>query len=153
MNRAIDLARPRIVSLLQWLHARLFSTWSSSLASLGILYLAWMLIPPLIDWAFVRAVWSPANATLCRDAIGRSACWAFVADKYRFILFGTFPFDQQWRPALTIAILIGLYMLSALRVRRSRIVSFWLIGMAPSACSCGEACSDSATSRTNAGAG
>ena len=51
MNRAIDLATPRIVSLLQWLHTRLFSTWSSSLASLGILYLAWMLIPPLIDWA------------------------------------------------------------------------------------------------------
>ena len=115
MNRAIDLATPRIVSLLQWLHTRLFSTWSSSLASLGILYLAWMLIPPLIDWAFVRAVWSPENASLCRDAISRSACWAFVADKYRFILFGTFPFDQQWRPALTIAILIGLYTLSALR--------------------------------------
>ena len=130
MNRAIDLATRRIVSLLQWLHTRLFSTWSSSLASLGILYLAWMLIPPLIDWAFVRAVWSPENASLCRDAIGRSACWAFVADKYRFILFGTFPFDQQWRPALTIAILIGLYTLSALRVRRSRIVSLWLTGMA-----------------------
>jgi general L-amino acid transport system permease protein len=130
MNRAIDLATPRIVSLLQWLHTRLFSTWFSSLASLGILYLAWMLIPPLIDWAFVRAVWSPENASLCRDAIGRSACWAFVADKYRFILFGTFPFDQQWRPALTIAILIGLYTLSALRVQRSRIVSLWLTGMA-----------------------
>jgi hypothetical protein len=72
LNCAIDLATPRIVSLLQWLHARLFSIWSSSLASLGILYPSWMLIPPLIDWAFVREGWSPENASLCRDAIGRS---------------------------------------------------------------------------------
>ncbi|HET9549691.1 MAG TPA: amino acid ABC transporter permease, partial [Candidatus Binatia bacterium] len=71
---------------LQWLRTRLFSSWSSGFVTLGILYLAWILVLPLIEWAFLRAVWSPMNASLCRDAIGRGACWAFVADKYRFIL-------------------------------------------------------------------
>ena len=121
----------RVASALQCLRARLFSSWASSLATIGILYLGWKTVPPLIEWAFIRAVWSPANASLCRSAIGHGACWAFIADKYRFILFGTFPFDQQWRPALVIAILIGLYALSATQsVRRSHLVIVWLIALA-----------------------
>ncbi|MGH7855184.1 MAG: amino acid ABC transporter permease, partial [Candidatus Binatia bacterium] len=94
---------------LSWLRARLFSTWLSSVATLTIIYLAWRLVPPLIEWAFVHAVWSPENSRLCRDAVGQGACWAFIADKYRFILFGTFPAGEHWRPALVIVILIGLY--------------------------------------------
>jgi general L-amino acid transport system permease protein len=131
MNLAINVTETRTMSALSWLRARLFSSWSSSLVTLAILYLAWKSVPSLIEWAFIRAVWSPENAILCRDAIGHGACWAFVADKYRFILFGTFPFDQQWRPALVVAILVGLYVLSALRgLRRAGLISFWLAGFA-----------------------
>jgi general L-amino acid transport system permease protein len=123
---------------LSWLRARLFSNWSNSLVTLAILYLTWKIVPPLIEWAFIHAVWSPENPRLCRDAIGHGACWAFIADKYRFILFGTFPFDQQWRPALVIAILVGLYALSALRgLRRTNLVSLWLAGFAAIGCSWG----------------
>ncbi len=131
MSHTVDEATTRIKSLLQWLRARLFFSWSSSIATLIILYLAWNMVPPLIDWALVRAVWSPQNARLCREAIGHGACWAFVADKYRFILFGTFPADQHWRPALTVVILLMLYLLSALRnMKRSRLAYFWLAGLA-----------------------
>ncbi len=72
-------------------------------------------MPALIDWALVRAVWSPhKRASVSRVPPASGACWAFVADKYRFILFGTFPHDQQWRPALVIAILLA-------TLRRERI--------------------------------
>ena len=130
MSRAMVAAAPHRVTPLQWVRAHLFSTWSNSVATLAIFYLAWKTVPPLIDWAFVRAVWSPQNASLCRESIGQSACWAFVADKYRFILLGTFPADQHWRPALVIAILIALYALSSWRgVRRSSLVVLWLTGL------------------------
>lgn len=125
-----EAAVPRAASALRWLHARLFSSWSNALATLAILYLAWKTLPPLIEWALVRAVWAPQKASLCRAAIGHGACWAFVADKYRFILFGTFPADQHWRPGLAIAILIALYALSGLRrARRSWLISLWLTGL------------------------
>lgn len=117
-------------SPLHWLRARLFSNWSSSLATLGMLYLAWKFVPPLLDWALVRAVWSPHNAALCRETAGQGACWAFVADKYRFILFGTFPADQQWRPGVAIASLLALYALSALQIlRRPHVLLIWLVGL------------------------
>jgi general L-amino acid transport system permease protein len=46
-------------------------------------------------------------------------------------LFGTFPSEQHWRPALAIAILLGLYALSAFRLlRRAQLVFLWLAGLA-----------------------
>jgi general L-amino acid transport system permease protein len=130
MIGARAVAAGRIVAVFQQLRARLFSTWSSAFATLAILYLAWKIVPPLLDWAIFRAVWSPENASLCRAA-SHGACWAFVVEKFRFILFGTFPFDQHWRPALTIAILIGLYVLSASRsMPPARLILPWLAGLA-----------------------
>ena len=49
---------------------------------------------------------TPAPAARLR---GLGACWAVIPEKYRFILFGTYPFDQQWRPALASLIFIALF--------------------------------------------
>ena len=102
-------------SVFSWLRARFFSGWLSALTTLAILYLAWQFIPDLVQWAFFHAVWSPENPRLCRDAAAHGACWAFIADKHRFILFGTYPVAEQWRPAAVIVLLIGLWTLTALR--------------------------------------
>ena len=51
----------------------------------------------------------------CRAAKGVGACWAVIDDKYRFILFGRYPYDEQWRPAICIVLFIGLYVVSAMR--------------------------------------
>ena len=98
--------------------------------TLIILYLAARLLPPLLDWALVHAVWSPDRAAACREADSTGACWAFVADKYHFILFGTFPADEQWRPALVITILLALYGISGFQlVRRAKLAGLWLGGL------------------------
>ena len=75
-------------SLRRSLRTRLFAGWGGTLATLAIFYLAWRILPGLIEWAFFEAVWSPADPQLCRELQGRGACWGFIADKYRFILFG-----------------------------------------------------------------
>ncbi|MGH7887891.1 MAG: amino acid ABC transporter permease [Candidatus Binatia bacterium] len=113
-----------------WLSAKLFSSWPSTLATLVIFYLAWQLIPGLLNWALVNAVWSPLDPSVCRNAARHGACWAFVADKYRFILFGTFPVDQQWRAAVVILLLLALYALSARSiVRNAGLAAAWLVGL------------------------
>jgi general L-amino acid transport system permease protein len=82
----------------------------------------------LVDWAFLDAVWRP-DSKACRAAEG--ACWGFIADKHRFILFGTYPFDQHWRPATASALLIGLWVLSAFRAFwRPSLALIWLAGLA-----------------------
>jgi general L-amino acid transport system permease protein len=38
-----------------------------------------------------------------------------VVERFRFILFGAYPFDQQWRPALACLLFVSLYVASAIR--------------------------------------
>ena len=98
-----------------WLRANLFSSVPSTVATLVLAWLAYQLLVPFVDWAFVDAVWSAPDSQACRRAKGEGACWAFIAEKHRFIFFGTYPYEQHWRPASVILLLLALYGLSAWR--------------------------------------
>src|SRR5580693_2118203 len=93
---------PRAVSgPFGWLRANLFSSVSNTILTiLAAAFLA-VAIPPLIRWALVDAVWSAPNSRACHDA---GACWAFVHEKSRFIFFGTYPYEEQWRPLFAVLI-------------------------------------------------
>jgi len=83
---------------------------------------------PFAQWAFIDAVWRP-DAAACRAAHG--ACWGFIAEKHRFILFGTYPYDQQWRPALATVLLLALWALSAMRAFWRPVLALaWAAGLA-----------------------
>ena len=98
----------------RWLRANLFSSISSSLITLILMALLARMLASLAQWGFWDAVFSvPGNDTSsCRAVRGLGACWAVIPEKYRFILFGTYPFDQQWRPALATLVFIALFFLS-----------------------------------------
>jgi general L-amino acid transport system permease protein len=64
-------------------------------------------------------VWRP-DPKACRAAKG--ACWGLISEKHRFILFGTYPYEQHWRPGVASLILIGLWVFSAIR----RFWRWWL---------------------------
>src|SRR6201987_1009478 len=98
----------------RWLRANLFSSISSTIITLLLLGLLAKMIVSFVQWGIWDAIWSvPGNNTsACRAARGIGACWAVIPEKYRFILFGTYPFDQQWRPALAVMIFIALYYLT-----------------------------------------
>jgi len=87
-----------------WARKNLFSGVLNTLLTLFCLWLLWETLPPLISWAITGAVWQ-GDPAACRAAEG--ACWAFVEDKHRFILFGIYPFDEHWRPLLAMALFVG----------------------------------------------
>ena len=113
---------------MKWLRENLFRSWPETIATLAILWILWKTIPPFFDWAFLDAVWKP-DSKACRA--GEGACWGFIAEKHRFILFGTYPYELHWRPALATLILIGLWVFSAFRAFwKSWLALVWLIGLA-----------------------
>jgi general L-amino acid transport system permease protein len=60
----------------------------------------------------IDAVWSgPASA--CGEDKG--ACWAVLGEKGRFILFGRYQYEEQWRPLLFLLLFIGLVGVSTFR--------------------------------------
>ncbi len=103
----------------------MFSTWYNTLITLVLLFLAYKAVPPLAGWLVFDAVWSSPSAQACRMAGG--ACWAFIREKVRFILFGFFPYAEQWRPFVAVLLLIGLVFVSANR----RYWKPWLLGLWP----------------------
>jgi general L-amino acid transport system permease protein len=64
----------------------------------------------MVDWGVIRAVWSGTSQD-CRME-GAGACWAFVAEKWRFFLFGLYPYDEHWRPALASVIVAAIAAIS-----------------------------------------
>ena len=98
---------------LGWLKENLFSSPLNTLLTVLVAWLLIMAIPAMLDWLFVSADFTSDNAQECRKAEG--ACWAFIAEKHRLILFGVYPYDEQWRPLLATILLIGAMVCSAIR--------------------------------------
>jgi general L-amino acid transport system permease protein len=81
-----------------------------------------------VSWAVVHAIWTlpeGSSSAVCRAARGRGACWAVVHERFRFILFGTYPFGEQWRPAVACLMFIALYAAST----RPAWWKPWLLGV------------------------
>ena len=109
------------VAVLRWVRARFFSGWRSSLVTFALVLTAWHIVPDLFRWAVTNAVWSAPDGAVCREMKVQGACWAFVAERLRFFLFGTFPADERWRPACVLLALVGLIALTLLRVVPARV--------------------------------
>lgn len=109
-------ARPapnKTEGLLAWIKINLFGGPITGLLTLLIGGVLLYLIPQFLSWAIFRAAWAP-NYDACRvDGVG--ACWGVVAEKYRFILFGRYPFEEQWRPLIATLLLLGLLVASCMR--------------------------------------
>jgi general L-amino acid transport system permease protein len=111
-----------------WLKERFFSSPLSILATVLIAWLLLMAVPAFIDWAFIQADFTSATAQACRQASG--ACWAFIVEKHRLILFGTYPFDEQWRPLTATIILIAVIICSGFRrFWNARLAVIWTLGL------------------------
>ena len=109
-------ARPAPVQtegLVAWVRFNLFSSWGTGLMTILVGGVMLYAIPQFLSWAVFRAAWLP-NFDACRvDGVG--ACWGVVAEKYRIILFGRYPYEEQWRPLLATALMLALLVASCTR--------------------------------------
>ncbi len=94
----------------------LFSSWLSTALTLVLAYL-------VIRWSSASSTGpSSTRSGRCRTASPRpaanrrhGACWALIAEKHRFILFGTYPYDAALAAGLCILLFVALYVVSAMR--------------------------------------
>jgi len=81
-----------------------------------------------VDWAVLHAVFRP-DAEACR-AVQHGACWGVIAEKWRPILFGRYPYEDQWRPAIAVTVLSLTTMLSAWpRTWRWWLFPLWVVSL------------------------
>ncbi len=113
-----------------WLRKHFFSTWYDTAFSLIFAVLIYLALEAFIGWAFVNAIWRVENKHLCTHDAG--ACWAVIESRGRLILFGLYPYEEQWRSTLACLSVITTIALSCLprfwSIRRLPIL--WVAGFA-----------------------
>lgn len=124
MSMANTADSSRRADPLGWLRANLFNSPINAVATVLIVWVVLMTVPALLDWAMFDAVIDAPDRRACLVIAGSGACWAMIVDKHRLILFGLYPYDEQWRPMIVVALFIALIVGSAYR-------RFWTLWLAP----------------------
>ena len=73
------------------------------LSALTVLLLAWLL-PELIKWSLIDAVWSGNSSKMCEGH--DAACWVFIRLRFDQFLYGPYPTSERWRVALVAALAV-----------------------------------------------
>ena len=94
----IDLQHNRVWD---WLKKNFFANPFNVVLTFLLLFVAAKLLWNFFDWAVLKAMWN-ADAETCRQ--GDGACWAYLREKARYVLFGHYPYEEQWRPQLFVVI-------------------------------------------------
>ncbi|RUZ79831.1 amino acid ABC transporter permease [Mesorhizobium sp. M7A.F.Ca.US.006.01.1.1] len=113
------LAQPApasVTGLGAWVRKNLIaSTGDTILTIVGIALVA-MILPQIINWAFINAVWTGPDRTVCATVAQggiqpdgwTGACWAFVNAKFGQFMLGRYPIEERWRPILVALLFVAL---------------------------------------------
>ena len=131
MEQAVQAeeVRPPVtqIGVIGWVTHNLFNGVFNSILTIVTLFFLWKVVPPLVRWAFIDSAWHTTGQA-CRQAAG--ACWSVISMNYRFILFGFYPYEQQWRPFLAMMVLFGLLFYSRDRTHWKKPLAYaWIIGL------------------------
>lgn len=106
--------RPPPVSqsgVVKWAREHLFGSVTNTILTLISLYLLYLVIPPILNWAILDANLSGTDRSVCDANARGGACWTFIKVRFVQIIFGLYygvHQDQLWRPVLAFAMLGGL---------------------------------------------
>jgi general L-amino acid transport system permease protein len=99
---------PATVGVLGWIRANLFPSIGSGALTVLIAFLLVWIIPPLIDFLLIDAVWSGSDREACLPSPARpevGACWAYIGDRFAYIVYGSYPIAERWRVDIFFAML------------------------------------------------
>ena len=108
-----------------WVRQNLFSSLANTVLTVLALYLLYLLLPPLIQWALVNADWSGETH---QDCTGSGACWVFIKVRLAQFLYGFYPEAERWRVNVVFVLWAGFVGFVAFpRGQRAWIVAFLLV--------------------------
>ncbi|HEV7258493.1 MAG TPA: amino acid ABC transporter permease [Bosea sp. (in: a-proteobacteria)] len=118
-----------------WIRNNLFSGPLNTLLTLVCLYVVVTTVPELFRFYFIDAVWTGANRDAClAEKAGRpvGACWAYVADRFQYFIYGSYPVQQRWRVNIVFAMFaIGVVWMLWDRAPLKKVGAFFFFVMLP----------------------
>jgi general L-amino acid transport system permease protein len=126
---------PATVGPVGWIRANLFPSVGSSVITVLIAVMLLWVIRPVIDFLIIDAVWTGSDrdaclATAARPVVG--ACWAYIADRLAYIIYGSYPIAGRWRVDMFFALLaLGTVWLLWLKAPRRDIGALYFFVVLP----------------------
>ena len=126
----IEAREPPVVvnSLLDRLRRDYFSTWLDGILTVLFAVLVLWVLNKFLSWAIIDAIWQVESSEACSGSNG--ACWAVIADRGRLIMFGLYPYGEQWRSTIACLVIIATIALTCVPVFWSiwRLPLLWITG-------------------------
>jgi len=119
----------RSVGPIAWMRKNLFSTPGDALLTfVSIAFVLWVL-PNLYRFFIGNAVFPGGTVEDCRvENVG--ACWAYIADRFDFFIYGFYPTPETWRPNVVFflcAVLLFPLLVPSLPYKRLNAVLFFIV--------------------------
>ena len=112
--------------VLGWMRKNLFSSWGNGITTVVLIVAVVWILSGFLDWAVFTANFTASVGSECR---GQGACWALIREKYRYIFFGSFPYEQHWRPLFAVIAMLAMLVTSAdRRMWNWRLLVIWGLG-------------------------
>ena len=89
-----------------WLRENLFRGPINTVLTLVALALIFWIVPGIIEWAFIDAVWRADSLEECRAVNPEGACWAVIVQRFDQFIYGFYPEPLRWRPDLAFGLLL-----------------------------------------------
>ncbi|MHA1529362.1 MAG: amino acid ABC transporter permease [Alphaproteobacteria bacterium] len=100
------------VGVIHWLRANLFNGVADTILTLTSISAIALLVPPFVDWVFLKGVWNAGSLSECREVIAAThgegvsgACWAVINERFNQFMFGFYPSELYWRPLLAFVLM------------------------------------------------
>ncbi|MFG1391279.1 amino acid ABC transporter permease [Xanthobacter agilis] len=103
----------------RWARAHLFGSVPQVLLTLFGIWLVFVVIPPLVQFFLIDAVWEGTDRKACLPAdVGHpvGACWPFIWAKINQLTYGFYPADERWRVNVVYA--LGAVLLLPLLIQK-----------------------------------
>jgi general L-amino acid transport system permease protein len=111
---------------LGWARKNLFSSWGNGITTVVLIAFVVWVLNWFLEWALFTANFTATTGAECR---GGGACWALIREKFRYIFFGSFPYEQHWRPLFAVIAMLAMLVLSAdRRMWNWRLLVIWGVG-------------------------
>ena len=105
-----DLPPPRrTTGVIGWAHKNLLSSPLNIALTVVGGYFLFSIIPPMVEWAFLKAIWTAESRTECwakMEVPEEAACWAFIKGRLNLFIYGFYPEAERWRVNLSFVLLI-----------------------------------------------
>jgi len=79
---------------INWLRTNLLSSPLNVGLTIVTLYVLYMVVPPVLNWAFFSADWFGEGQEACTSG---GACWVFIGSRLDLFIYGFYPESEYWR--------------------------------------------------------